>query len=169
MTDDIYKTPDATLDASVVDSNPTYELASRWKRLFASLVDTLVLVVVIVPIMYFVGFFDDIMEGIEPTLTMEAAMSVVAIVLYFAIHGYWMKTEGKTLGKKLFGIRVVTVSGEFPSLGKHQLRRYVSYLMFGQLPGFLGLLSLVDALMIFRRDKRCLHDIVGDTIVVNDP
>ena len=29
-----------------------------------------------------------------------------------------------------------------------------------------GLVSLVDALLIFRDDRRCLHDEIADTIVV---
>jgi len=32
----------------------------------------------------------------------------------------------------------------------------------------VGLIGVVDTLFIFRRDRRCLHDLIADTIVVMD-
>ena len=45
--------------------------------------------------------------------------------------------------------------------------RYVLPTLIAALPCIGPLFSLVDALTIFRDERRCLHDDMADTIVVN--
>jgi uncharacterized RDD family membrane protein YckC len=32
-----------------------------------------------------------------------------------------------------------------------------------------NILGLIDLLFLFRRDRRCLHDLIADTIVIKQP
>lgn len=34
---------------------------------------------------------------------------------------------------------------------------------------FINILSLIEVLLIFRKDRRCLHDLIADTIVIKQP
>ncbi|MGV3663944.1 MAG: RDD family protein [Prosthecobacter sp.] len=75
--------------------------------------------------------------------------------------------RGQTLGKLLLGIQIVRhMDGGRAGFVKAVLLRGLLFLVVGNLR-YLGLLFLLgDALLIFRQDRRCLHDIVADTRVV---
>ena len=48
-------------------------------------------------------------------------------------------------------------------------RRYLFANGVGMIPFIGGLISIVNICFIFRGDKRCLHDLVAGTQVVNAP
>jgi len=75
--------------------------------------------------------------------------------------------RGQSIGKWLLGLRIVrTQSGARAGFLRAVMLR--SFLFFtASLFGPIGLsILLVDALMIFRKDRRCLHDWVADTEVI---
>lgn len=53
-----------------------------------------------------------------------------------------------------------------PSVQKHLLVRYAVYFGLGYVPVIGGLLSIGNVLFVFRSDKRCVHDLVAKTMVV---
>ena len=69
--------------------------------------------------------------------------------------GLSMTVTGQTLGKKWLGIKVVSTSGRPLTFGSHFVRGLV-----------FGLLGIISAVFIFRADRRCLHDMAGETKVV---
>ncbi len=75
--------------------------------------------------------------------------------------------RGQSLGKMMLGIQIVRyVDEENPGfLRAIVLRAFVPGLI-GSIPYIGMLFSLLDALFIFRADKRCLHDHIADTKVV---
>lgn len=86
----------------------------------------------------------------------DVSWQLVMVPAYFVLgHG----TEGRTLGKRLFGLRVVDAGGA-PIGYLHALGRQAAWTL-AALP--LGLGFLVAA---FRRDRRGLHDLVAGTRVV---
>jgi uncharacterized RDD family membrane protein YckC len=66
----------------------------------------------------------------------------------------------------MLGIRVVRRDGSHCGLARIFFARYLPVTLLGAVPFVGGLVSLVDALLIFRDDRRCLHDEIADTIVV---
>jgi uncharacterized RDD family membrane protein YckC len=87
------------------------------------------------------------------------------LFLAYAIWQIWMfATQGQTLGKKLMNVRVVKLdtgrNGGFVT--NVLLRALVGQGLLGVIP-FYG---LVDALFIFRDDRRCIHDMIAGTAVV---
>ena len=84
------------------------------------------------------------------------------------INGYLLATAGQTIGKRLVGTRIVNVSDEriprfLPLLGA----RYGITWLVGLIPGVGTVYGLVDALFVFRDDRRCVHDLFAGTKVVN--
>lgn len=98
--------------------------------------------------------------------TPSVATPLLGFMTFAIVHGILLARRGQTIGKFLLGLRIVRSDGERASLLQVLLLRYgVGYLSTILLP--LGqLYGLVDALMIFRSSRRCLHDLIAGTIVV---
>jgi uncharacterized RDD family membrane protein YckC len=64
-------------------------------------------------------------------------------------------TTGQTLGKKFAGVKVVRLDGGPVSFGSHLLRGLV-----------WAIAGLISIFFIFRQDRRCLHDLAGETKVI---
>ena len=163
MSDDIYKSPTSQL---IQDVDREQVLASRWNRLAASLVDTLVLGFITIPLLYFTGGLSDIIQGIQPSLGYSVLMSVIGIMAFFLINGKFLLKNGQTLGKKALDIKIVDLEGRLPSVQKHLLARYAVYFIPGQIPFVGQFLSIINILFIFGNEKRCIHDYVAGTKVV---
>lgn len=165
MSSDVYSTPQSNLE---IDSNTTKpDLASRWSRLWASIIDSLIMMLVIVPAMYFTGAFDDLANGVEPSLVYNLAIGLLGFVVFFLINGKFLISDGQTIGKKILGIKIVDLNGNLPGVKQHLLKRYAVYFIPGQVPVVGQIFSVVNILFIFGKEKRCLHDMVAGTKVVN--
>jgi uncharacterized RDD family membrane protein YckC len=150
-------------------------LASRAARLAAYLIDGFISMLFALPglfmiVMEILGSHKSLQDitaaDIQSNLTGLGVMflgmlvpAVVQIVL--------LSLRGQSLGKMMLGIRIVRFSDEENPgfLRAVVLRSFVPGLI-GSIP-YLGLLfSLLDVLFIIREDKRCLHDHIADTKVV---
>ncbi len=163
MEENIYKSPESEIN---VNSNNEPELATRGRRLWASMIDGFTIAIVTIPAMYFTGGFDGISEGVKPAFTYTLLFGLLGIVIFFMINLNSLKATGQTLGKKVAGIKVVTQDGELPTLRKHFLKRYSVYFVPGQIPVVGQILSTLNILFIFGKNKRCVHDIAAGTKVV---
>jgi uncharacterized RDD family membrane protein YckC len=157
------------LDEAAMDVENTNILASRWSRLWASLIDALTIIPITIPLMYFTGGFDGISEGIEPSLTYTLVMGLVGISIFLIIHGKFIVRDGQTLGKKTQNIKIVTTEGLHPDISV-LAKRYGFYWGVSLIPVIGQLISMVNILFIFSKSKKCIHDHVGGTkvIVVNN-
>lgn len=160
---DIYKSPESELMDAVQE---VQELASRWSRLFASLLDTIILMFPLFGIMYLLGMFDPGNIQEEWSVTESVFLSLVVIVSFFLINFRFLARDGQTLGKKMLGIRIVAQDGSPARLGGNIMPRYLVYFIPGQIPGLGQFFNIVNILFIFRKDKRCIHDLAGKTRVV---
>ncbi|MFO1468331.1 MAG: RDD family protein [Steroidobacteraceae bacterium] len=87
------------------------------------------------------------------------ALLIVTLVL--------LKKHGQSIGKKLVGIRIVRSDGSAATLTRLFLVRGVVNGLFGGVPVVGPLYMLVDFLFIFGEPRRCVHDHLADTIVIN--
>lgn len=135
-------------------------LASVWIRFFAFLVDGLVISSVIFlllrPLLLLLGFNVSTSHWLSFYIITS---SIVGIVYYV-----WMtKTWGQTLGKMVFGIRVIRGDGRaldwLTVLFREVIGKFISRL-FGLHLGYLW--------SIFHPKKQTWHDIISDTYVVYD-
>lgn len=143
-------------------------LASRGKRLGGAMIDGLIGMAVGLPLMIATGIWERTMQG-EPMGFGDAVVwTVVGLILFLLIHGYLLAKHGQTVGKKLVGIRIVShADGSILPFNRVFGLRYLPVSLVTLIPLIGNLLVLVDALFIFGKERRCLHDLLAGTTVVN--
>jgi uncharacterized RDD family membrane protein YckC len=159
--------PYAPPTAAVQDTDDEAgDLAGRGQRFGAALIDGFIGLIAAVPIMLALGTFAYLRAGqpIPTRLTIISALCGFAVFL--AIHGYLLKTNGQTVGKRLIGIKIVDLDDRLPSFGKVVGLRYLPITLVTLVPIAGQFLPLVDVLFIFRKDRRCIHDLIAGTRVV---
>ncbi len=83
------------------------------------------------------------------------------VVLSFAYCAYPLAMSGRTLGMTLLGLRVVRDDGSGLN-GKHAIVRVLAF------PLSILTLGIGILLILLRRDRCALHDLIADTAVVYD-
>ena len=100
--------------------------------------------------------------AVAPAVLLVAAHIIVTIVL---VH-----RNAQTIGKKLVGIKVARKDGSRASLARIFWLRNVVNALVGMVllvvPFLGGFYSIIDSLMIFGEQRRCIHDYIADTIVI---
>ncbi|WP_348720298.1 RDD family protein [uncultured Alcanivorax sp.] len=144
-------------------------LASRWHRFFGALIDGLVQLAIIAPIVFFSGAWADMManSGVLD-LTTTLVWFIVGEVIFLAVQGWLLFNRQQTIGKWLLGMKIVGMEQNAVPVGKLYGLRYLLFHVLAQVPG-VNLIMLIDPLMIFRGDRRCLHDLLAGTQVIQAP
>ena len=152
--------------AQPIASTDGFSKSSRGARLGAVLLDSVpIFLVAIVAAIAVPGFASG--DG-DNTAVMVFIGIVVLAALAFAIYQLvLLHRYGQTFGKKLVGIKIVRSDGSRAGLGRIFALRYLVPGVIGAIPLLGPLFSLIDPLFIFGEEKRCLHDMIADTIVVD--
>jgi uncharacterized RDD family membrane protein YckC len=134
-------------------------LAGRGDRLLAKIVDRA---------LYFACLMPALVVAIlqaRNALGLAVALGVCAIAILFIYNLMLLGDHGQTVGKRWLRIRIVRSNGSDADLGRlFGLRMAVPWVI----GFFLGpLFVLPDMLFIFGEERRCLHDMMADTIVVD--
>lgn len=171
LPDNPYAAPAARVaDAVRADE---FVLAGRGTRLGAAFLDGLVLGVpigllaiglaIVLPA-YRSGHRGDALAPAAYGIIGLAVLAVVAAVV--AINCVLLHRYGQTIAKRWLGIKVVRTDGNRCALSRIIFLRWLPVTVVGAIP-YLGIIMrLLDPLMIFRDDHRCLHDLIADTKVV---
>ncbi len=142
-------------------------LASRWRRLGGALIDGVVMVVIITPIMLISGVLQQTATGQAMSLGQQAAFGALGFGIFLAVNGYFLFKKGQTIGKMALKMRIVDLNENLPAFGKLIVMRYLVFGLIGQIPLIGGLAGLVNVCFIFGKDRRCLHDYLAGTRVIN--
>lgn len=136
-------------------------LAKRSTRLYAAIIDLLIGIVTCIPGLIFYKYIDESFGfGV-------IGLSYLALLI---AQMYFMVTLGQSLGKCAVGIKVVRIADEgLPGFSKIYLLRHLVPGLIGAIPYVGAVFVLVDYLFIFRDDNRCIHDLIAQTKVINDP
>jgi len=161
---DVSAETDAQDAAPASDSAP--ELASRWSRLGAAIIDGLIIMAVLLPVILITGGFAGMAEGAQPGLIYSLFITLLGVGVFILFNGKLLRTEGKTIGKRVMGIKIVTLDDQLPDVKQHLVKRYAVYFLLGQIPFIGQLLSLLNILLIFGKESRCGHDMVAGTRVI---
>jgi uncharacterized RDD family membrane protein YckC len=148
--------------------------ASRGSRLAAVIIDGIIFTLPLAPA-YFVAFSSAFRSGHVTALGLWTALFATGMLFYIGsliVLALWIVVavlvhrSAQSIGKKLCGIKVARTDGSRATLGRiFWLRNVVNYaIRFIPLIG--PLYGLVDVLMIFGEQRRCCHDYIADTIVV---
>ncbi len=167
------------------------ELASLGQRFAAKLIDLTLLIVplwVILTMFFDPAFVEETQKlQNDPTAMMNAMQKRAETIqamgglklplasLFFdatlIVNVVLLTLRGQTIGKLCLGIQVVRCpEGSKAGFIKAVMLRSILFtiLIFTGFVYFGGVglsLLLADCLMIFRKDRRCLHDLVADTLV----
>ncbi len=136
------------------------ESATRKRRLAAIAID-----VVLISLCSVMVAYEPLPDPVH-FLGLAAGAAVLLANLYF------LTVAGQTLGKRALGIRIVRkATGENGGFVVNVLRRgvltcvpFVVLIMIHPLLGWIWVWA--DILFIFRLDRRCLHDHIAGTLVV---
>lgn len=156
--------PPTTAVGAEITSDPL--LPSRWKRLGAAAIDMAIGMALAIPVFFYQSQVLGIPWGEEVPFEHDVIVFLYSAAAFFAVNGYLLVKRGQTVGKLALGIKIATVYYTKPSLfSLTVVRTYAFWLL--SYHEWLALLGLVDVLFIFRKDKRCIHDHVARTTVVD--
>ena len=141
--------------------------AERSTRLGAAIVDGLIFSVMVYgPLLVGTAVA---MAGAESGNQAAGTMALLALGLTLVGFIVWtwmtlkqMGATGQSLAKKYFNIKVVRSDGSPASLGNLIWKRNVVNWLLSIIPVY----AIIEVLFIFGEDRRCLHDKIADTIVV---
>jgi uncharacterized RDD family membrane protein YckC len=119
-------------------------------RLLATILDAIIVSLPISLISYFIT------ENLNENIYTNIINFLYALIVPVIWSGY-------TIGKKITGIRIAKVNGEKLGLGTMILRLVVAALVYGITLGIGIIVSMF--MVIFRKDKRSLHDFIAGTYV----
>ncbi len=170
-----FSAPEITPVLAVADS----DLAGRWIRLLAKLLDEVCSLACALPGMAMIGLstLRDMLSsagngsfgGMEDAHNLAGFGVMVLGVFALSIVQIWLiSTRGQTIGKYAFGARIVRVTdNSLPGFVHGWFLRSFVPGVIGFAPFGLGVtFSLLDICFIFRRDRRCIHDFIAGTRVV---
>ena len=155
-----------------------FEIAEFYKRLLAYITDFIVLIIYLFSMKYllYAGFEMDFEENVG----LDILVISIPMLLYSLLTELWM--NGQTIGKKILGIRVISLEGGEPTFGQFILRWITKffewpflfgYIMFSKealvayiiITGFFGLVVVI-IIAITPKSQR-LGDLAAGTVVVN--
>lgn len=147
--------------------------AGRGVRLGAAILDTLLLLAVLLPMQWFGGYFAAAaaagQSGHTVPWTLQLLWGGIGVAVFVVVQGWPLQAGGQTWGKRVLSIRIVDLAGEKPPLWRLLALRYLPLQIVGLIPVVGLVVPLVNPLLIFRADRRCLHDhIAGTRVVIAD-
>jgi uncharacterized RDD family membrane protein YckC len=147
---------------------PKSRLATRGQRFGAAWIDGMISIVILLPAEWKAGMFDGYprhMKAQTPGVT--ALWALFGFVVWFILHSYFLIRNAQTIGKRLVGIRIEDfATGKRAEFSKLVFLRYLPLNLVSVIPKVGVVFPLIDALLIFRRDHRCVHDHIAGTVVV---
>lgn len=151
-----YRTPE-----SLTISQPVAGIGSRG---LAALIDSIILLIIILVLLAGALGLSLLSVGAAvagPTLIVVVVVASVVPVLYYVVCE--VTTGGRSLGKALFGLRVVDLQGVPVGLGDSLVRNLV------RIVDFLPFLYGIGVVTMFAgRQPRRLGDLAAGTVVVHD-
>ena len=152
-----------------------FTLGGKVERLAAYILDSLIAFLSMIPLgsQFFTAVNDFSAGSIDSinSLTIENTnnftLGIFLIILQFIIQGYLITTRGQSIGKIVMSLRIVnSIDGTNPGFIKAFLVRFILTQIITSIP-YIGFIYIfADPLFIFRSDRRCIHDLMANTIVV---
>lgn len=184
LSENPYAAPTSDLLAESPDREGVV-LASRLKRLGAVLLDLVVLGGSQILVLFLVGLVigrnlveelfatapNDDLDMFATNLldwTVYAGLSIDATV-FLVINGYLLASRGQTIGKFLMNIAIVSEdTHQVNPIGRLLILRYFPIYILQLVMYFLySIVFIIDAIFVFRKDRRTLHDMVAGTTVID--
>lgn len=143
--------------------------SGRGKRLGAAVLDGLINLTWLLPMVWGATMVRPVHQGIKPAAPMIGILlfGVIVLLALFVLNCVLLHRHGQTLGKRALAMAIVRTNGERMGLRRYIFIRVLPMSLLSGIPYAGGLITLVDLLLIFGKERRCLHDLMADTIVVD--
>ena len=169
-----YAPPTADVDQGLQFHPDQYVLAERGTRLGAALIDAMLAVAAAAPagviLGVTIGFGRSTFGGDSDVMVIGLIGLMVVMVLGFmCFQWYLIATTGQSLAKRWLGIKIVRMDGTPVNFVNGVIMRSWVIQGLSNIPFLGGIVGLVNALMIFGEERRCLHDHIAGTRVVVAP
>jgi Predicted membrane protein/domain len=181
--------PTAVAPVSTAHLDPVVaaDLAPRGLRLVARIIDWIIEFLCCLPGMLvlgpeFVEVFKNAMSGIEPDpeqfdmmrLGLGLLVTFAGWLILLIIQVLLLSTRGQSIGKMIAKVRVVRLDGTKAGFVYAWLLREALITFCGLILSlvpyigvfFRAVFHLTDWCLIFRDDRRCLHDVIAGTQVI---
>ncbi len=146
------------------------DLAGRGARLGAVIIDALIIFPILFGIAKATGFWDTMLPRLANGIPLSMEENIVAFLvgqtLFLILNGSLLANHGQTIGKRIMKVKIVDMEGKQVGFLKLYSLRYLVFSLISQIPVAGGLLSLLNVLFIFGKERRCLHDRITGTKVV---
>lgn len=141
-------------------------LAGRGRRFIATAIDCVLVPIVALALMLVTGVLEHAEDFIGAKPLWRGLL--LGLSSYLLLNGWLLWQRGQTIGKAVMGIAIVgNADGARLPLWKLLLARGPFFLAtYAIVLGPLALLPVLDCAFIFRKDRRCLHDLVSGSRVV---
>ncbi|WP_417899321.1 RDD family protein [Bacillus haimaensis] len=157
--------PSAGIDNTIFKSppeRPVYRFAGFWMRLWAFLLDGIIIwsigSILIFPLFRVLGFSTGESSMFSPA-------TIATTIVFYAYFILMTKYFKQTLGKMVFGLRVVDLAEERLSWKTVLFREGIGRYIAGVFAPITFIVYLVAA---FTRKKQGVHDLFADTSVVHE-
>lgn len=142
-------------------------LASRWARFWAATLDGILLIAFMVPVIFYTEFGGRVLSSGDIYFKETVLVTIYVWLSYLLCHGYLLHKKGQTIGKNVFEIAIVDLDGKPIGLPMLLLKRTLPMTVLGYIPIVGSGIQTVNILFIFRKDRRCIHDLIAGTQVVS--
>ena len=146
------------------------DLAGRGARLGAVIIDALIIFPILFGIAKATGFWDTMLPRLANGIPLSKEEHIIAFLvgqtLFLILNGSLLANHGQTIGKRIMKVKIVDMEGKQVGFLKLYSLRYLVFSLISQIPVAGGLLSLLNVLFIFGKERRCLHDRITGTKVV---
>lgn len=144
-------------ESSINDNQPDYKFAGFWMRFWAYLLDIVVIGsidrIVVYPIFRMFDF--PLSEA-----NMFAPVAIITAIVFYAYFVLMTKYFGQTLGKMVFGLRVVSLNDEKLNWSTILFREWIGRFISGTI-------LILYIVVGFLPKKQGIHDLFADTTVVH--
>ena len=148
------------------------EYASLFSRFFAALIDGIITSIISVPI--FVGIIVlNPALAFDPSEALASGIPLLIVITLFAVaYLYYViqetSTAQATLGKRMMGIKVATLTGEPIGIVSSTARFMAK--MVPSINPLIGLVCLLGDLfcLVVSSKKRMGHDLIASTVVISN-
>lgn len=141
------------------EGNLQLHLASLPERFFATLLDRVMMAPMLVFIVQF-GVGNEETGAASETTIMVAVSLLLGLLM---VNLVLLLRNGQTIGKVILRTRIVDRDGRPASFSKLILMRGM---INGIIATYVPIYLLLDPLLIFRADRRCIHDHLAGTLVI---
>lgn len=174
MEENVYAAPEVNV-VDVVNgvTEGEFNLASRWARLGARLIEFVVMIPLVVMVFYtfYENQFQVGQNGTMGRFEIFGYFSVGMSVAYWGYYGLFLfinaillVNSGQSIGKKVLGIKIVRQhTGE--KVGGWRILGLRSVIPWG-IEMLIQIFGLINIVFIFGKKRQCLHDKIAGTIVV---